>query len=126
MFGMIFVLAAMAGGDRQQSVRPDVPVMLVADGLDPCGLGAVKGLRSGGDGFLSVRTRPNPKGRELDRLRNGEQVYMCAEKGEWIGVVYSRPRGDCGVTSPVPRTMAYAGKCRSGWVHRRWVEVIAG
>lgn len=124
--GLMLVLALSGAIDSQRVDRPEVPVILTADGLDPCGLGMVKALKAGRDGFLSVRARPAAGGRELDRLRNGEQVYMCADKGEWIGIVYSRPRRDCGVTSPVPRKMAYAGKCRSGWVHRRWVELIAG
>jgi hypothetical protein len=123
---MMLVLAIVGTPDRQRAVRPEVPVMLVADDLDPCGLGVVKGLKAGGDGFLSVRARPSAKGRELDRLRNGDEVYICADKGDWIGIVYSRPRRDCGVTSAVARRSAYAGPCNSGWVHRNWVELVAG
>lgn len=123
---MMLVLAVAGTPDRQQAARPEVPVMLLADGLDPCGLGVVKGLKAGGDGFLSVRARPSAQGRELGRLRNGDEVYMCADKGDWIGIVYSRPRGDCGVTSAAARSAAYAGPCKSGWVHRRWVELVAG
>jgi hypothetical protein len=30
------------------------------------------------------------------------------------------------VSTPWPRSRPYNGPCRSGWVHKRWVELFAG
>lgn len=104
------------------------PVMIEGGtGLDPCGLSVVKGLKANGDGFLSVRASPGTSAAELGRLHNGHQVWSCATNGVWIGIVY-RPSGgtECNLGSPWPRTMAYTGPCRWGWVHRNWIQQIAG
>ncbi len=96
---------------------------------DACAtLGEVTGLNPRGDGYLSVRDGPDARRyRETDRLRAGRPVMICAERGAWLGVVYPRAGGgDCGVASPLPRATAYRGPCRSGWVHRRYIEVVAG
>lgn len=105
-----------------------VPVMVggVAE-LDACGgRGEVRGLNPRGDNFLAVRTGPGSKYPMLDRLYNGNQVYVCDQYGEWIGIVYGEPMQDCGVSSPVPRRQPYQGPCQSGWAHRNWLVLIAG
>ena len=98
--------------------------------FDACGAsGKATGLKPGGDGFLSVRIAPSSSAREKDRVGNGQMVSLCDEAGEWIGVVYSR-RGDgepdCGVGTPSAYLGAYRGPCRFGWVHSRYVELLAG
>ncbi len=120
------LIGAYAGGAIAQQ-RP-VPVMYGHDpGLDACGgLGLVKGLKSRGDNFLSVRAGPNSGQRELDRLRNGRRVWMCDERGDWIGIVYGTGEQECKVGSPIARKMPYPGPCRSGWVHKNFVELLAG
>ena len=35
-------------------------------------------------------------------MYNGEPVYMCDQKGKWIGIVYTRRGGDCNVMTPWP------------------------
>jgi hypothetical protein len=116
-------LAIGAGRDR-----PHVPVVIQGDlQIDPCSNGVVVGLNPHGDGFLSVRSGPGTRYRELGRLYNGQQVYICAERGAWLGIVFERPwRTGCNVTTPWPETQPYTGPCRSGWVHRRWVKLWAG
>jgi hypothetical protein len=104
---------------------------LAGDDLDAClSVGEVTGLNPRGDNFLTVRAEPNARAREKDRLGPGRWIWLCDEAGEWLGVVYSsdpdqRP-GDCGVGMPADRVRAYDGPCRWGWVHSRYVEVIAG
>ena len=133
---MIRVLAASlmlmldAGAHAQQAER--IPRIGLAGGdLDAClSVGEVTGLNPRGDNFLTVRAEPKAGAREKDRLGPGRWVWLCDEAGEWLGVVYgSDPEdkpADCGVGTPSDRVRAYAGPCRSGWVHSRYVEVIAG
>lgn len=120
--------AATASWSQEFGTRPQVPIVIEADpNYDACGGdGVVGGLDSSGDGFLAVRSGPGPKYAEIDRLYNGEQVYFCDEKGRWLGVVYSKQRQDCNVTTPWASTQSYTGPCKSGWVHRKWVRLHAG
>ncbi|WP_152047486.1 integron [Aureimonas psammosilenae] len=106
------------------------PVLVGGDELsDACpSLGRVIGLDPKGDGFLSVRDGPAARMRERDRLEPGASVTICDERGPWLGVVYS-PKGasvDCDVSSPRPARAPYDGPCRSGWVHSRFIEIVAG
>lgn len=121
------LLAAVTAGPASAQSRP-VPVIVGGSAdLDACQtLGQVRGLKAGGDGFLSVRSGPSTRHAELDRLRNGRQVYFCTRKGYWVGIVYG-PRGSgCSVTSPIARKRAYRGPCKSGWVHSAFLEPLAG
>lgn len=108
--------------------KPQVPIIIEGNtGFDACGAnGVVEGLDPAGDGFLAVRSGPGGKYRELDRLYNGEQVYLCTERGKWLGVVYTKQRQDCNVTTSWVSTQPYTGPCKSGWVHQNWVRLWAG
>lgn len=119
-----FAIAA-AGQVRAQSA---VPVMVGGEAdLDACGAsGRVRGLKADGDNFLAVRTGPGTRYRMVDKLRNGQNVSMCDEKGDWIGIVYSRKDQRCGVGTPIARRQPYRGPCRSGWVHKSFIELMAG
>lgn len=93
--------------------------------FDACGgVGEVTGLDPNGDYYLSVRTGPGTKYEEVDRLPMGAAVFLCDERGSWHGIVY--PQGDCGVTTPVAVRQPYRGVCRSGWVYKKYINVIAG
>ncbi|MFT3808086.1 hypothetical protein [Arenimonas sp.] len=98
--------------------------------LDAClSVGEVSGLKPSGDGFLAVRRGPGTHYAIADKLTAGRRFHLCdwKEEGGWHGIVYS-PDGslDCGVSSPVASPRVYSGKCKSGWVNRRWVKVVAG
>jgi hypothetical protein len=114
----------------QPAPRLDVPVMAGGEeDLDACGSsGRIVGLNPRGDGFLSVRSGPGGKPyREIDRLYNGNAVMVCDEQGPWLAVVYGRSADDdCGVGTPWPVRKPYGGPCRSGWVHSRYVRMVAG
>ena len=77
-------------------------------------------------GFLAVRDGPGTRFRTLDRLGRGRSLFVCEERGPWLGVVYGERNADCAVSTPRRRRAAYAGSCRSGWVHRRYVGLLAG
>ncbi len=109
----------------------DVPVRAGEDAseFDACaGFATVTGLDPKGDDFLSVRSGPGGRAyREVDRVHTGQRLAICEERGPWLGVVYAtEAKQDCGVATPWPRRAVYAGPCRSGWVHRRYVTVKAG
>lgn len=91
-------------------------------------LGQIVRLDPKGDNFLAVRGGPGSQRPELDRLGGGALVTICDERGPWLGIVYPAPgtKTDCGVSSPRPTRSPYGGPCRSGWVHSRFVDVVAG
>lgn len=95
--------------------------------LDAClTLGVVTGLNPNGDGFLAVRSGPDTHFKRIDKLSNGQYVYFCDQRNDWIGVVYTKAEGDCGVSSPVSKRQPYQGPCKAGWVHSKYVKAVAG
>lgn len=107
-----------------------VPVMVGGDAeSDACGaVGEVKGLRSGGDGFLAVRAGPGTSYGVVDKIGNGQLLYLCdaTDDGAWLAVVYGSGDDDCGVSSPLQARQGYQGRCKAGWVKAAWIEVVAG
>ncbi len=129
IFSSLLLLAAAANAEIETGERL---IMVGQDGseLDACAaVGRVRGLREGGDNFLSVRIAPGTKAREKDRLGNGNKLYLCDQSGDWYGVVYQKA-GDqmasCGTGTPSAFVGAYRGPCRYGWVHKYFVEFVAG
>ncbi|MGH0331193.1 hypothetical protein NKZ36_22885, partial [Sinorhizobium meliloti] len=89
---VIAVISATTNSWSQEpGRRPQIPIVIEADpNFDACGgNGVIEGLDPSGDGFLAVRSGPDSKYAEIDRLYNGEEVYLCTTKGKWLGVVYS-------------------------------------
>lgn len=109
------------GGDR--------PVMVGGDPeFSACGpLGVVRGLTPGGDGFLAWRSGPGADTRLVDTLREGDAVYFCESVSGWIGVVVYPPNPliDCGVMEPIVLKQPYSGPCKTGWVSKNFIEVVA-
>lgn len=110
--------------------KTDVPVMISPGDGDACGSGEIVGLDPKGDGFLSVRSGPGGRPyTEIDRLYNGNQVYVCGKSGAWISVIYTSDKilsSECGVTKSWSTYQAYTGPCRYGWVYSRFVKITAG
>lgn len=128
---LLLVAAAAALIGSAPPTRPERPVMVGGmDDLDAClTVSKVTGLNPRGDNFLSLRSQPSSKARELMRLRPEQQVWVCEEvAGGWTGVLVAPGDGslDCGVGTPIARRQAYSGPCRSGWVAGKFLEVIAG
>ena len=120
-------VCASARCQLQQPASVPVRVGGLPD-LDACAaVGTVVRLQPGS--LLAVRAGPGTTFARRDALANGREFFMCAmsDDGQWHGVVYSEDPGvDCGVATPVPVEQDYAGPCRSGWVHDRWVMLVAG
>ncbi|MEM1201544.1 MAG: integron [Pseudomonadota bacterium] len=108
----------------------DVSVAVKVGGeadLDACGgVGEVYRLNPDGDNFLAVRAGPGSAHRMTDKLHSKDLVFMCDESGAWIGIVYGPDGVDCGVGTPIADRQPYAGTCASGWVHSRYIKLIAG
>lgn len=124
----LFLTLALSFEAAAVHADESVPVMVGGEAeLDACGgVGEVRGLNPRGDGFLAVRAGPGGKFPMIDRLYNGNRVYFCDKRGDWIGIVYGDPKQDCGVASPLPKRQSYKGPCQSGWAYRKWLVLIAG
>lgn len=122
-----FTHAPVALGE-DGAVNPQTPIIMEGGtGLDPCGNGYVKGLDPQGDGWLAVKSAPNIKAKRIDKIYNGQEVYVCEQRGDWIGIVYTTRRtADCNTMSPWTATLPYTGPCRSGWAHRKYIDAYAG
>ncbi len=123
-----------------QPVRITPPIMDGKALFSGGSIARIVGLHKGGDGFVSVRAAPSTKAAELDRLTASRLVIALGPATDWsratfIGVVYPAAAAD-GVSlfaacdfseTPIgpPFDRPYAGPCRSGWVHKRFVEVLA-
>jgi hypothetical protein len=80
-------------------------------------------------GFLSVRSGPGGSGYfETDRVYNGDRLIICNTIGPWHAIVYAN-RGqslqECRANLTVKSAgrATYSGPCRSGWVHKNYVEI---
>ncbi len=129
IWSSLLLLAAPVSAEIETGERL---VMVGQDGsqFDACGaVGQVRGLRPGGDNFLSVRIAPGTRAREKDRVGNGNRLYLCDQSGDWFGVVYQKAgdaMANCGTGTPSAYVGAYRGPCRYGWVHKFFVEFMAG
>ena len=90
-----------------------------------CNFAKVK-ISSGGPAHVSVRTGAGPKFQQIDTLDSGREVYICDESGDWFKIFYSGPDGPCGATSENGLDVQKTKGCKSGWVEKRWVDVISG
>tara|TARA_B110001454_G_scaffold122548_1_gene114389 strand:- start:4712 stop:5110 length:399 start_codon:yes stop_codon:yes gene_type:complete len=113
------------------NAQAKVPVKYgVDENVDACStLGHVEHLSSGPDGFLAVKDAPNIKALRIDKIFNGQKLWICDESkdGKWLGVVYtSDAKLNCGVSSPIETRKKYPGPCKSGWVSKKYVTVDAG
>jgi hypothetical protein len=113
---------------------------IVLDGkkIAPGGATAeIVGLRKGGDGFVSVRSAPSTKAAEIGRLGQGARIILALNEdwdaASFVGVIYV-PDGTadtplmevCRLPEAPPYfDGTYTGPCRSGWVAKRFVRVLA-
>ncbi|MEO6195569.1 MAG: integron [Thermoanaerobaculia bacterium] len=112
-------------------VTGDVAVHVGGDeNLDACSSQAVPRLSAAADpGYIEVRKGPGEEFSVVDRLETERIIIVCSEDGLWSGVVYPE-RGtdsrDCGVSSPIDKLQPYKGPCKSGWIRRDALEIVAG
>ena len=123
------------------TTQPVVLKRMIFDGKPSYLEGAfarIVGLKKGGDGFVSVRAAPSVKAAERDRLTGDRSVWsMPVAKGaSFVAVIYADADLDgdvvekiCNLPNPPPDSFpvkqVYTGPCKHGWVHKRFVEVLA-
>jgi hypothetical protein len=135
-YSLVFTTAAavaLLAAALAQAAPREVPVIVGEESeLDACTSWAkVEGLNPKGDGFLAVRVGPGTRHAMRDRLREGDEFFICnySRDDKWLAIVYpgkGQNAADCGVSSPMPKPVAYRGPCRWGWVHEKWVKFLAG
>lgn len=106
------------------AAEPEVAAPVMVGGAsdeDACGATGEVAV----SGSLNVRSAPALGAPVIDRLRAKAKVIRCDPRGDWIGIVYPAEL-DCGTGSPIAQREPYAGRCRSGWVHARYVVPYAG
>ena len=89
--------------------------------------GLVDGLAARRGELVAVRKGPGREFKPVNSLLNGDIVWICDAKSEWVGVVFKPkddPTAECGTTQQEDRRLPYAGPCRSGWVHRQWIRSV--
>jgi len=134
------LLASGASSAAEVPPKPVVVKSIVLDGKKIAPGGAVAeivGLRKGGDGFVSVRAAPSTQAAEIGRLDQGARIITVLlvgwEAASFVGVIYA-PEGTadtplmevCGLPEAPPYfDGTYTGPCRSGWVAKRFVRVLA-
>lgn len=130
MYRVLFATLLLICSFRIAADNVVTSVIVGGNNLDACpSLGVVSGLKPEGNGFLAVRSGANAKYALIDKLLEGQKVFICntSTDGNWFGVVYSHENiDDCGVSSPVTPAQPYKGKCKSGWVNAHWIKVLAG
>lgn len=123
----VFIALIFAASLSHLPVAADelaVPVMMEADGdLDTCSLGKVVGLNPKGDNFLAVRAGPGTNFKMLDKIHTNDQVWMFSESKNWVGIVYGSQDINC---SPIKTDKPYSGPGKKGWVHKKFITVLAG
>lgn len=115
-------------GALAQTIKLDVPVVIGGTvEFDACnGYGEIANLRPPDD-FLSVRSGPAATYREIDRMKNGERLFVCTSRAGWTSVVYpAREDRDCGVGTPWPKRRVYNGPCKRGWISTKYIKMLAG
>ena len=73
-----------------------------------------------------VRAGPGVRFPNKDGLQNGAVVYVCNERLDWWQISYSGLVGPCGALSPGGLHSRKAQACRSGWVNRKWIDILSG
>lgn len=124
LLGIATIGATIGASSSSFAQSLEVPIIERAqDDLDTCSFGQVARLKAGGDGFLAVRTGPGSKFRKIDEIHNGDDVWLFDQRGAWIGVVYGVSEVNC---SPIKQNRPVPHIGEKGWVHEKWIDVIAG
>lgn len=123
MFTRVLLGIALFFTVQKVSAQIAVPITSYKDPYR-CNSAKVYNLEAGT--YLSVRSGPGARFSAIDRLKDGTVVYTCDESDEWFQVFYAGPEHPCVADSPVGLLSTEAKTCKSGWVNRKWIDVISG
>lgn len=126
--GLVLVvpLALTSEVSAREGVKPRPPVAVVDAATEfwTCSTAMVIGLGRRGS-YLSVRAGPGIAYPRIGRLIEGQQIFICDERDEWLGAVYGSG-GRCRALKQVQTRTPLPKGCHSGWTHRRWIEITSG
>jgi hypothetical protein len=117
VFAVLMVLQSGNGSAQSPSSTPGASYV--------CNFAKVKDHLEEGD-YVTVRSGAGSKFRKIGRLHSGREVYICDERGDWFKVFYSSPDGPCGSGSNGGLDVQKTKGCQSGWVEKKWIDVISG
>ncbi|MBV8685756.1 MAG: SH3 domain-containing protein [Alphaproteobacteria bacterium] len=106
--------------------RPHVPVIAGRTDIAQCNAARIVRTSLGSGRLLSLRAGPGTSYARIGRITPGQTVFTCDERGQWIGIVFSHHGASCTLRSARRVGIDLPKGCQSGWVARRWVEVISG
>ncbi len=75
---------------------------------------------------LKIHANPRVHSAELGSLPNGTNVYVCDETETWLQIFYSAAGKPCKSGTPDGLPEPQRRDCRSGWVQKKWINVISG
>jgi hypothetical protein len=112
----IFVLAAATQPLQIGVIRTGAPAL--------CNYSKVYQLADGMK--LNVHAAAAIKSANIDKLPNGAVVYTCDETSSWLQIFYGTADKPCkaGTQNGLPETQRT--DCRSGWVQKKWINVLSG
>ncbi len=75
---------------------------------------------------LNVHAAAAIKSANIGNLPNGAVVYICDETSSWFQIFYGTVDKPCkaGTQDGLPETQRT--DCSSGWVQKKWINVISG
>ena len=113
----------LASASSQSQQDRETVQQSVTDGY-LCNFAKVYHLKPGA--HLSVRSGPGAKFPQTDQLVGGTVVYICDEQGDWLKISYGGENTPCGSVLSNGLDIQKAHECSSGWVNRRYINVLSG
>jgi hypothetical protein len=100
---------------------PPKPVMLKAGTGPACDAGYIATRR--GAAPIAVMDSVNDDARQIGKLGDGSQIWICDSASSFLGIVFGRPGQDCKLNPSRTTPTAYSGPCTSGWVYYSWARM---
>jgi hypothetical protein len=79
--------------------------------------------------YAPLQEGPSDTDAVIAKLTAGQFLFVCADKGDWLGVVVvdiNTDRTTCGLTGPIATRTVYQGPCKSGWIKRAFTDTPDG
>jgi uncharacterized protein YgiM (DUF1202 family) len=123
---IVLVCAALtsAVGATKQDTKPATSQTTSHETPYICNFARVHHLNAGE--HLAVRSGPRLHFPKVDQLEAGKPVYICDERGDWLRIFYGDKNSPCGTAFPGGIDVRKSATCRSGWVSRKWIDVLSG
>jgi hypothetical protein len=123
----IWMVFSPAWATASSKFTPRARVMVTEEpGYDACAGGITFNVKTPWPaGFVSVRSLPSVSSKELDRLPSRQLLIVCDSTPAFLGVIYPADGvslNSCGIQGSRDGT-PYDGRCRSGWISKRYAKI---